>query len=52
MSELLAAKGLDASDVQAFDLDEYKQQQYDKLADVIRTSMDMDLVYRILEEGV
>jgi len=49
---LMEAKGLDASDVKAFDLDAYKQQQYDKLADVMRASLDMDLIYRILEEGV
>ena len=48
---LLEAKGLDASDVHAVDMREYKEEQYDKLAQVIRESMDMDLVYRILEEG-
>ena len=52
VAALLEAKGLDASDVKAFDLDAYKQQQYDKLADVIRDSLDMEMVYQILEEGV
>ncbi len=30
----------------------YKEQQYDLLADVVRKSLDMDKVYRILQEGV
>ena len=49
---LMQAKGLDASDVHAVDMREYKEQQYDKLAQVIRDNMDMELVYRILDEGV
>ena len=49
---LLAAKGIDDVEVQGIDMHAYKQEQYDKLADMIRNNMDMDLVYRILEEGV
>jgi len=49
---LLQARGLDASDLQAIDMAAYKEEQYDKLAQVIRENMDMDLVYRIVEEGV
>lgn len=49
---LLQAKGLDPNDVEAVDMHEYKEQQYDKLADALRGSMDMDLIYKILEEGV
>ena len=30
---------------------QYKQTQYDKLADTVRASLDMALVYRILEEN-
>jgi adenosylcobyric acid synthase len=30
----------------------YKEQQYDLLADVVRKSLDMDKIYRILQEGV
>ena len=30
----------------------YKEEQYDKLAQVMRDNMDMELVYRIIEEGV
>ncbi len=49
---LLEAKGLDANDVHAVDMSRYKEEQYDKLAQVIRENMDMELVYRILNEGI
>ena len=49
---LFAMKGLDADNVQVVDMKAYKEEQYDKLAQVVRENMDMDLVYRILEEGV
>jgi len=45
---LLKEKGLDYKDVKAFDLDEYKQKQYDLLADGLRKSLDMNLVYDII----
>lgn len=35
-----------------FDLLSYKEKEYDKLADLIRSSFDMKEVYRILEEGI
>ena len=46
------AKGLDASAVKAVDMKAYKEEQYDELAQVMRDNMDMELVYRIIEEGV
>lgn len=51
VSSLLAAKGLDSAHVAARDMKAYRNAQYDQLADVLRASLDMDLVYRILEEG-
>ena len=48
---LLAAKGLDPSAAQAFDMASYRQHQYDLLADGVRASLDMERVYRIIEEG-
>lgn len=36
----------------AFDLAAYKERQYNKLADSIRSNLHMDLIYRILEEGI
>ena len=49
---LFEAKGLDAADVQAVDMKAYKEEQYDKLAQAMRENMDMDLIYRIVEEGL
>ncbi len=49
---LLTAKGLDASAVKAFNIADYKNEQYDLLADGLRKSLDMDYIYRILEEGL
>ena len=45
---LLKAKGLDFSDVKAFDIEEHKQKQYDILAEGLRNSLDMKLIYEIL----
>ena len=49
---LFEAKGLDAADVQAVDMKAYKEEQYDKLAQAMRENMDMDLIYRIIEQGL
>lgn len=48
---LLKSKGMDESDIKAVDLAVYKEQQYDKLADIIRESLDMEAIYQILEKG-
>ena len=47
---LLAHKGLSPT-AAAVDWDVYKQQQYDKLADGVRKSLDMGRIYDILEKG-
>ena len=31
---------------------QYKEEQYDKLADVVRESLDIDQIYRIMEAGL
>jgi adenosylcobyric acid synthase len=49
---LFEAKGLDATNARAVDMRAYKEEQYDKLAQTVRDNMDMELIYRILEEGV
>ena len=41
-------KGLDFAALGTFDLQEYKERQYDLLADAVRGGLDMDLVYRII----
>ena len=52
VAALLAEKGLDIGAVQAVDMDAYRQQQYDLLAEGIRQGMDIDLVRSIIEEGL
>ena len=45
-------KGINFTSIGTFDLYEYKQRQYDLLADTVRSGLDMDLVYRVLERRV
>lgn len=49
---ILKEKGIDSSRIKAFNMNEYKNQQYDLLADAIRNNVDMDMIYNILKEGV
>ncbi len=49
---LLARKGLERSCNDHVNLKEYKEKQYDLLADALRKALDMEQIYRILEEGV
>ena len=48
---LLKKKGYDPHQVKAFDWKAHKEEQYDRLADIIRQNMDMEAVYRIIEKG-
>ncbi|GHU49646.1 cobyric acid synthase [Clostridia bacterium] len=50
-SALASAKGESLSSV-SFDYRKYKERQYDLLADGVRSALDMELVYRILDTGV
>ena len=49
---LLERKGLPADFQQTVSFDDYKTQQYDKLAGALRQSLDMEAIYRILERGM
>ncbi len=49
---LLARKGLTRSSTAEINLREYKEKQYDLLADALRQALDMEQIYRILDEGV
>lgn len=49
---LMKKKGYKMEDMKMLDLQSYKEEQYKKLGKVIREYLDMDAVYRILEEGV
>ena len=45
-------KGIDFNALETFDVWEYKERQYDLLADAVRSGLDMDYVYRILNREV
>ena len=51
---LLEAKGISGLKTENgdFDYHAYRESQYDKLAQELRTSLDMEAVYRILEDGL
>ena len=48
LSALLKEKGYNPETVQAVDWKSYKEEQYDKLADIVRASLDMKEIYRII----
>ena len=45
-------KGVDFENISSFDKADYKNRQYDKLADIVREGLDMERVYRILNREV
>lgn len=45
---LMKIKGIDTSELESFDINKYKEEQYDILADGIRKAIDMDKIYEIL----
>lgn len=49
---LFEKRGIKRSEIHAFDMKEFKNRQYDILADALRSSLDMEAVYQILEKGV
>lgn len=49
---LCKKKNIEFDENAVFDLSEYKDAQYDKLADTVRNALDMDLVYKILRDGI
>ena len=49
---LLSKKGMSLSNRQNFDYSAYREEQFDLLAGELRKSLDMDLIYKILREGI
>lgn len=45
-------KGVDFAALGTFDMAAYKERQYDILADAVRSGLDMDFVYRVLNREV
>ena len=52
LNSLCAAKGIDPKQHTAFNRTAYRETQYNLLADGVRENLDMEQVYRILEEGI
>ena len=48
---LLESKGYNPGEVQAMDVSQLREREYDKLANLLRESLDMREIYRILEAG-
>ena len=49
---LYERRGLTFNENAVFDVHAYRESQYEQLAKTVREALDMDLIYRILEEGV
>ncbi len=49
---LCERKGIPFGSIRSFDLKAYKEQQYDLLAETVRSSLDMDFIYRVLDRKV
>ncbi|MCI1821470.1 cobyric acid synthase [Megasphaera sueciensis] len=49
---LFSKKGRKPADMQSVNYRSYKQEQYDKLADCLRRHIDMEKIYKIVEEGL
>lgn len=51
VTELARRKGISLEKAMGFDLREFKETQYDLLADALRENMDMEAIYEILRES-
>lgn len=52
LKAICRVKGIDEEALDSFDMEEYRETQYNKLADVVREGLDMDYVYRVLNREV
>lgn len=52
LKALCEKRGIDFQSLGSFDIYEYKQRQYDILADAVRASLDMELIYKIVNREV
>ena len=52
LTAICRMRGIDPAALGAFDLREYKERQYNLLADTVRAGLDMDFVYRVLRREV
>ena len=49
---LCAERGVDFTEITVRNVVDYKNMQYDILADEVRKNTDMELIYRIIENGI
>ena len=49
---LAGLKGLEPGEIRAMDFRSFKETQFDLLAEGLRSNLDMDRIYRILEDGI
>ncbi len=49
---LCRSKNIDFSSIRSFNIEAYKEQQYDLLADAVRNNLDMDYIYKVLSREV
>lgn len=52
MKALARKKGIEFNPLDSISIEEFKNREYDKLADIVRQSLDMDKIYKILNDGV
>ena len=52
LKAVCAAKGLDFRSNESYDYDDYKEHQYNALADTVRKGLDMTLIYSILNRKI
>ena len=49
VSAILKQKGYDTLQIEGKDWNSYKEEQYDQLADILRESLDMKAIYKMME---
>ena len=52
LSSVCVTKGIDSTKIKSIDMAELKEREYDRLADMVRESLDMDLIYKIINKEV
>ena len=51
-SPIRKEKGIDTETQAPMTLDEYREREFDRIADIVRASVDMDAIYRIVRGEV
>ena len=51
-AHIRAEKGASAAAPQPITLEQFRQREFDRIADIVRASVDMDMIYRIVRGEV